>query len=60
MCIIFGSPIQFKHTIKLRKKLIDSLRALDYEIFLKTFYEKRKKVINFFDSFFIFPIKVIF
>ena len=49
MCIIFGSPNKFKHTIKLRKKLIDSLRALDYEIFLETFYEKRKKVINFFD-----------
>ena len=56
MCMIFGSPNKFKHTIKLRKKLIDSLRALDYEIFLETFYEKRKKVINFFDIFFIFLI----
>ena len=55
MCIIFGSPNKFKHTTKLKKKLIDTLRALDQEIFLETFYVKRKKVINFFDSFLYFP-----
>ena len=42
-----------------REKLIDVIRTLIYEIFLKTnFYEKRKKT-EFFSQLFIFPIKVI-
>ena len=34
------------------------LWALIYEIFLKTFYEEKKKT-DFFDNFFIFSIKMI-
>ena len=34
-----------------REMLINVLRALVYELFLKIFYEKNDKIINFFDSF---------
>ena len=43
-----------------REKLIDVIRTLIYEIFLKTnFYEKKKKKTEFFSQLFIFPIKMI-
>ena len=34
---------------------MDALKTLVYEIFLETFFEKKKKVINFFDGFLYFP-----
>ena len=40
-------------TIFIMKKLVDTLRLLTYEVFLKTYYEKRKKVIKFFTNFYI-------
>ena len=40
-------------TIFIMEKLVDTLRLLTYEVFLKTYYEKRKKVIKFFTNFYI-------
>ena len=44
-------------TIFIMEKLVDTLRLLTYEVFLKTYYEKRKKVIKFFSNFLYFPHK---